>query len=196
MVGVVVYVLASPAGPSSVGRADAAMSVAARVTGTLGALRGTPTPSSARRLGIGGAVVSTAPARTAWAPSPTVSPMAPVVVATDAPATPYVDGELQAFKYSWYWPPLGGINCDGDCSRLADGSSWSDRLSRGERVVACPAEYPLGTGFEWPVGTGLVWVCRDRGHGVVRDGSVIWLDFLQESGAVSYGTWGVVRVLR
>lgn len=62
---------------------------------------------------------------------------------------------------SWYDPALGGINCDADCTRLADGSpvaAWYDR------AIACPPEFALGAQIDIP-GVG-VRECRDRGGAI------------------------------
>ena len=73
------------------------------------------------------------------------------------------------FLLSVYAPDLGDINCDGDCSTMAN------MQEPYEGALACPMWLPLGTVIELdhtPVGHGF-FTCSDRG-GMVTDNK---LDF-------------------
>lgn len=88
-------------------------------------------------------------------------------------------GYIQRARISYYWPPLGGINCDvtpdgmQECEQMATGYYVRDYVGR---ALACPPEFPDGTQFEI---LGTLWICLDRGGAITRneDGS-IWLDLL------------------
>lgn len=84
------------------------------------------------------------------------------------------------FRYSYYNPKLGGVNCfdwdpaAGDCrSMLADGGDWHTEYGK---VVACAPDIALGTVVQvtYPDALKGVWVCRDRGGAIVGD----LIDFL------------------
>jgi hypothetical protein len=80
-------------------------------------------------------------------------------------------------KVSFYYPPLGGINCDQingiqDCLHLANGEEYYKWVGRG---MACPAEWPFGSQIEL---MGQVWECVDRGGAIVEDGGAYWVDLL------------------
>jgi hypothetical protein len=79
-------------------------------------------------------------------------------------------------KISWYWPPDGGINCDGhlsDCKHMASGELWEDMVGR---AAACPTEIPFGSEISFE---GYTWVCMDRGGAIVRvDDGAYWIDLL------------------
>lgn len=90
--------------------------------------------------------------------------------------------------YSWYWPPLGGINCDTDangqpeCEYVANGDSFRDWIGRG---VACPAEIPLGSRiFIRQVNQS--FRCIDRGGAIVFDGNRFWIDVLTDTPGLNW----------
>lgn len=92
-------------------------------------------------------------------------------------------------RYSWYWPELGGINCQVPCAIMANGEEWKKRI--GE-VVACPGQFRLGSWIK--VGEG-IYECADRGGQIVlvEDGSY-WIDFLEEFPRMEYGSLFVFEV--
>lgn len=93
----------------------------------------------------------------------------------------WVDVDLIA---SYYWPPLGGINCDSDCSTMANGESWKPYIGKS---LACPVEFPFGTLFKV---SGRVWVCKDRGGMILERDGAYWVDFLYPQmpyGGMFYG---------
>ncbi|HVN55223.1 MAG TPA: hypothetical protein VMT46_12895 [Anaerolineaceae bacterium] len=95
--------------------------------------------------------------------------------------------EIVLSHLSFYWPPLGNINCDYECEHIANGDVWQKWVGKG---VACPTRYPLGTIF---VIMGDEWECVDRGEAIVikKDGS-IWLDMLLP--AMPKGVaWGAIQ---
>lgn len=78
-------------------------------------------------------------------------------------------------RYSHYWPPLGGVNCDADCERMASGLAWQEHVGH---AVACPVEFPLFTRFITNWGE---FTCLDRGGAITfLDDGTFWLDFLEE----------------
>lgn len=102
-------------------------------------------------------------------------------------------------RFSNYWPPLGGTNCFSDCELFADGSRVDQAIAEGWRVVACPADWLLGTRFEWPPDSGHVWTCRDRGEDiysyVAESGLVVyWFDFLSPTAFVDFGSYIQLQV--
>jgi len=97
--------------------------------------------------------------------------------------------EVVLSHLSFYWPPLGDINCDHECEHIANGDEWKQWVSKG---LACPPHYSLGTVF---VINGDHWVCVDRGEAIVvnEDGS-IWLDLLVPT--MPYGlAWGSIQTV-
>lgn len=61
---------------------------------------------------------------------------------------------------SYYMPPLGGINCDSDCSVVADGTAVTDCY---DWCVACP----IGWYGRWlDLGDIGQWQCRDHGGAI------------------------------
>jgi hypothetical protein len=98
-------------------------------------------------------------------------------------------------KISHYWPPLGGPNCSvfvgGQCvARMASGEPWQKWVGK---ACACPSKYAFGT--KWVV-LGKTYTCMDRGGAIVTGGqfvngkyvTVVWLDLLQPTAPVPYGT--------
>jgi len=118
-------------------------------------------------------------------PEPNVMPT-PFVVYETVTVDRYVpimpNNELRVFRYSYYYPPLGGVNCrlfeNGYCvSSMASGDPWENYLGL---AVACDSEFPLGTRFlvVAPEEIKGEYVCLDRGGGI--EGTDL-LDFLSES---------------
>mgnify|MGYP001128084010 CR=1 FL=1 len=93
------------------------------------------------------------------------------------------DGTIEII-WSHYWPPLGGINCSGDCETMASGEKWRQYVGA---AVACPDELPLGTVLETV--PGQYWVCKDRGSAIVVDNGAYWIDFLYPA-MPNYTYWG------
>lgn len=93
------------------------------------------------------------------------------------------------FKYSYYNPKLGGVNCFEwnnelqDCmSTLANGEDWRDKYGK---VVACPPDIALGTIVEvtYPDALKGYWICKDRGSAIVNN----WIDFLDIKQRAEWG---------
>ena len=120
------------------------------------------------------------------APVSTAVPVAGSVtlVPTRTATAVYVPASMRSKAYySWYWPPLGGVNCRGDCVHMASGLAWRDWVGR---AVACPASWPFGTVVLFQ---GSKWYCLDRGSAIVTEANgVSWLDFLLPNGAAKYGS--------
>lgn len=70
---------------------------------------------------------------------------------------------------TWYNPALGGINCNNDCSTLADGTKWND--SHYNNTAACIVRL---RGATLHFGDYAV-KCRDSG-GMVK---ISWNDYYQ-----------------
>ena len=112
--------------------------------------------------------------------SPGIDPLADTIVPVQ---------EYRA-RISYYWPPLGGINCDvingeEECGQVASGRYW--HYEGVGRWLACPAEFPFGTLF---LINGFVWECQDRGGAIIKmtDGT-LWLDLLYPYMPYQW-TWG------
>lgn len=116
---------------------------------------------------------------------PTVTPTAP-----QGPVEPAAGGETVRIRYSWYWPPLGGVNTSmphaPHLARTASGERWQDWVGRG---IACPPGWAFGTQIR---AFGQVWTCVDRGSKIVWP----WVDFLTPEAHVEYGTWIDVELVR
>lgn len=91
-------------------------------------------------------------------------------------------GQTIKIRVSYYYPPLGGINCwtwdevtERCVSTMANGEPWENYI--GE-AIACPPELPLGTVLEIE---GNIYTCRDRGGAIIlnKDGTY-WIDFLAD----------------
>lgn len=100
-------------------------------------------------------------------------------LATNTPTrTPKVTEEFIqiSIMYSYYYPPLGGVNCSttgcGLAGIMANGEKWVDNVGR---ACACPTELPFGTII---IIDGFNWVCKDRGGMIVKVGKYYWIDFL------------------
>jgi hypothetical protein len=95
---------------------------------------------------------------------------------------PMPQGDIKSVtvKLSYYWPPLGGINCD-----VIDGREECETMASGEpflpyvgRALACPDDFDIGTTF--CIDQLGCWVCRDRGGAIVKDpkSGAYWVDLL------------------
>lgn len=83
--------------------------------------------------------------------------------------------DLISGKYSYYWPPLGGINCDADCNTLSDGRLVKDNIVGG---WACPLDFDIGT-YLFVEELNLYGVCVDRGGAIKLDtDGLYWFDHL------------------
>lgn len=98
--------------------------------------------------------------------------------------TPTPSGKIAKGRYSWYYPPLGGINCDRDqdgneeCTYVANGDEWQIWYEKG---CACPAEIPLGSQIKIKE-LGLTLTCVDRGGAIIVDqDGYYWIDHLTNS---------------
>lgn len=115
-------------------------------------------------------------------PSPTITPQ---ITATSTAI--YSINIL--FKYSYYNPALGGVNCftwdalKNDCvSMMANGEDWHDQYGR---VVACAPEIVLGSVIEitYPDALKGFWTCKDRGGMITGS----WIDFLDITQRYGWG---------
>jgi len=83
-------------------------------------------------------------------------------------------------KYSYYWPPLGGSNCDTqngvlECEYMASGYKVADYVGIG---WACDAKIPLGYIIE-VVELNIWGECTDRGYTIKQDkDGLYWFDQL------------------
>ena len=94
--------------------------------------------------------------------------------------------------YSWYWPPLGGVNCsqhgDGSskCSHVANGDLYTNWVDVG---CACPVNLPFGTNI-YIQELGISLICVDRGGLIFMDNDYsYWIDHLVDSPLLDYGTY-------
>jgi len=133
-------------------------------------------------------------------PTPIIEPT-PLVVyqtVTVKEYAPYIEGlELTRFRYSYYYPPLGGVNCrdfiDGVCqSPMASGDLWEDYLYK---AVACDSQYPLGTKFlvVAPEEVKGEYICLDRGGGI--EGTDL-IDFLDDTQRLPWLDYVYVYILK
>lgn len=122
-------------------------------------------------------------------PQPTRTPLPLNPTFTPTLPDPLPTHELVRAHLSYYWPPLGQINCDYECEHIANGDDWKLWVGKG---LACPSEYPLGTIF---LIIGIEWQCVDRGDAIVKnsDGS-IWLDLLLSKMPDGLA-WGSIRIV-
>lgn len=106
-----------------------------------------------------------------------------------ATSTP-VYSAMMIFKYSYYNPKLGGINCFtwdasiNDCvSPLANGEDYRNNYGVS---LACPPDIALGTVFDvqYPPELKGRWICKDRGGAIVDD----YLDFLDVAQRVPWNS--------
>ena len=108
---------------------------------------------------------------------PTITPTIPAPTSTPIKNLLY-DGKG---KYSYYWPPLGGVNCEEPCAIMASGMKWEDNLNY---AVACPAEFPMYSRVVLPFGE---FRCLDRGSMIIMINGVPWIDHLSEVPHFNYG---------
>jgi len=136
-------------------------------------------------------------------PYPTYTPFpTPLVVSNPWTWTDHGFGQYSGSAYgdvknvnvriSYYWPPLGGINCSRyqnqtDCSRLADGSRFADNVGI---AAACPIDWDFGSIVAFD---GLRFRCSDRGGAIVYDPAIdaYWIDILYPNLEKRY-FWGQV----
>lgn len=102
--------------------------------------------------------------------------------------TAYGEQKEIQLRISYYWPPLGGINCSRyenqtDCSTLASGRRFADVVGI---AVACPAEFPFGSVF---IIDHYRFVCLDRGGAIVTQDGYSWIDILYPNLNKEY-SWG------
>lgn len=95
-------------------------------------------------------------------------------------------------KYSYYWPPLGGINCDYDCNILSDGKSVKDFIGGG---WACASDFDLGQIF-YVEELGIYGVCVDRGGAIVKDGDRYWFDHLNKYPQLNWSSSITIRMYK
>jgi hypothetical protein len=110
-------------------------------------------------------------------PEPTPKPLEP---------TPELRGKLIQIRYSWYYPPLGGVNTSRPdaphLARCANGDRWQPWVGRG---IACPPQWAFGTKLR---AFGRTWTCVDRGGAIRYVNGIPWVDFLVSKPHVAYGT--------
>lgn len=93
-------------------------------------------------------------------------------------------------KISYYWPPLGGINCDSingveECDHVANGDLYTVWVGIG---VACPESLPFFTRIYIPE-IDRDFVCVDRGGLIYVDAdNFYWFDILNSEPLLPYGT--------
>lgn len=112
--------------------------------------------------------------------TPTATLTAIQAISTATPTSTALYSVNVVFRYSYYNPKLGGVNCfdwdyaTADCrSMMADGTDWRTEYGK---AVACAPDIALGTVVEvtYPDALRGVWVCRDRGGAITGD----LIDFL------------------
>ncbi len=114
---------------------------------------------------------------------PTTSPVGPTAETLE---TTY---EVINGKYSWYYPPMGGYNCDEvdgkpECEHLANGDLYTSWLDTG---IACPVDYPLGS-VAYVRELDKFYTCVDRGSLITcDDDNICWFDFLTAKPDLDYG---------
>lgn len=96
-------------------------------------------------------------------------------------AQPLENSYIVTGLYSWYWPPLGGINCDQHldgspkCETVANGDPWEKWAEIG---FACPKNIPFGSRIKIN-DLGFIGRCVDRGTQIVVDKyGRYWFDHL------------------
>jgi hypothetical protein len=95
------------------------------------------------------------------------------------------DARIYRGKYSYYWPPLGGVNCDRDCNKMANGQNPADFIGIG---WACDMSISFGTVI-YIKELNIYGICVDRG-GMIRQDSdgLFWFDHLIRSPFLNYGS--------
>ncbi|RMG89620.1 MAG: hypothetical protein D6706_21025, partial [Chloroflexi bacterium] len=84
-----------------------------------------------------------------------------------------VQKPVKPLKISTYDPAEGGINCDHDCSVLADGTQFD--VSLYWNTAACPADWIGRTVAINGIGT---FKCRDTGGAIKEHEDFIWIDLM------------------
>lgn len=100
-------------------------------------------------------------------------------------------------KYSYYWPPLKGINCDTErgepeCIMMASGQNGPDNVGIG---WACPAEFPFFSTIY--IRELSIWGrCLDRGGLIRKDprDGLYWFDHLLDFGLLYWSEPMTVEV--
>lgn len=100
-------------------------------------------------------------------------------------------------KYSYYWPPLGGINCDvikdkEECLYLASGAYGPDNVGI---AWACPADFPFYSTIY--IRELDIWGrCLDRGGAIRKDprDGLYWFDQLLDFGLLYWSEEMTVEV--
>ena len=88
-------------------------------------------------------------------------------------------------KYSYYWPPLGGINCDKDCNVMASGKSPVEYVGIG---WACDMSIAFDT-IIYVKELDIFGICVDRGGMIRQDyDGLFWFDHLIKNPLVGFGT--------
>jgi hypothetical protein len=120
-----------------------------------------PEPSRVSVGGFGDVVVVKTPARLVpYSPitiTPSVTPTSAtptptITLSADTAVTPSPQYQTLDFLYSYYYPPLGGVNCHSNnwtgstcADTTASGAHWSDYVGRGLAVP--PSWFKAGLGF-------------------------------------------------
>lgn len=93
-------------------------------------------------------------------------------------------------RYSYYWPPYGGINCEEPCEIMANGEFWKDNLGV---TVACPVEWEIGSRVVLPIGE---FICKDRGEMIIFIDGIPWIDHLSAVPIFDYGSMIDIEVYK
>ena len=106
------------------------------------------------------------------------------------------DYQVYEGKYSYYWPPLGGINCDivdgkEECKYMASGLIFSDYVGI---AFACDQSIPMYSVI-YVEQLNLWGRCLDRGSMIKRDeDGLFWFDHLIDQPFIPYGDHITVRI--
>jgi hypothetical protein len=137
---------------------------------------------------LGAASLPTIPANPI--PNITINVIQPTPGSTSTPTPPAPYSPLMMFRYSYYNPKLGGINCaqwddvQQDCvSTLANGEDWHVNYGK---ALACPPDIALGSILQvvYPPELVGLWECKDRGGMITGD----LLDFLDVARRVEWAS--------
>lgn len=130
-------------------------------------------------------------------PTPQATPQAtPTLVQAVPVAQPTDYAPVMVFRYSYYNPALGGVNCYAwnditqTCdSTLANGEDWRENYGR---AVACAPEIAFGSVIDviYPAQLAGKWLCKDRGGAIVGD----YIDFLDVAQRYDWSALVVARV--
>jgi hypothetical protein len=72
-----------------------------------------------------------------------------------------IEADELLIRGQWYYPPLGGTNCQDPCYETGDGTHYTDCLNW---CLACPLGW-YGRWIEFDNWIGR-WQCRDHGGGI------------------------------